>query len=258
MILSPNSTLKEDGIEIKQFYRPLQKEEKPIKIKVFLFNTFKLTSFTSFGEFLCRRMKNEEMPTSTFVVDKFNIWQNTPLEKFISVVLCGTASFNLGAKFINYLLNKYKLNSNQIFLNFDASDFIGQIKNVTVHKIDVWNFIDEELKIKPKVTADLYRNGKWNEGEGFIEKVKVKVNIGKLKYRIFTRDQWSDWVSNGEEIGIENYYIKGFQFQYVDDKYTLFYQCKLNNKYTNFKEVCKDKEFKSYIQDLKFEIREVN
>ena len=73
MILSPNSILKEDGIEIKQFYRPLQKEERPTKIKVFLFNTFKLTSLTSFGEFLCRRMKNEEMPTSTFVVDRFNI-----------------------------------------------------------------------------------------------------------------------------------------------------------------------------------------
>lgn len=74
MILSPIVTSKEGDVRIKHLCRPLQKEERPIQIKVYYFKDFQLTSFTSFGEFICRRMKLEEMPMSTFVVDKYWIW----------------------------------------------------------------------------------------------------------------------------------------------------------------------------------------
>lgn len=260
MILSPVATFKEDEITIYQFYHPLEKETKPEKIKVFLFNTFKLTSLTSFGEFLCRRMYYNETPKSTFVIDKFNIWQNQPLDKNISIVLCGTESFGLGSKFINFLLKKFKLNKDIIFLNFEDSDFIKKINNVTFNKKELKTFILENLKITPKVTVDIFKKGQWNtdDTDSFIEKIKIKVNIGQIKYRVFTKGKWQNWVNNNEETGIENYYIKGFQFQYIDDNYTLFYQCKINNKYTNLKETCKDKEFKYYIQDIKMELREVN
>lgn len=248
MILSPKAVFKEDDITINQFYYPLKKEIKPEKIKIFLFDTFKLNSLTSFGEFLCRRMHYKDMPQSTFVVDKFNIWQNCPLNKDTSIVLCGTESFSMASKFIRFLLSKFKLGIDQVFVNFDNFNFINSINNTTFTKIKYELFLEEDEKITPKVTVDLKRKDK------FIEKVRIKTNIGKLKYRVFVKGQWLNWVDNGEETGIDDYYIKGFQFQYVDDRYTLLYQCKLNGKYTKYKEICKDKEFKFYIEDLKFKL----
>lgn len=258
MILSPIVTSKEGDIRIKHLCHPLQKEERPIQIKVYCFKDFQLTSFTSFGEFICRRMKLEEMPMSTFVVDKYWIWQNMPIDKITTIVLCGKNSFSLGQRLLQFLLNKFKLGIDQVFLNFFEEDFIKGINNITFHKIDYEMFFKELNKINPVITTHFYRKGKWEkEGEGPIEKIKININIGDLKYRVFTRGKWTKWVNNGEEVGIEDYYIKGFQFQYTNKEYILYYQYKLNNKYSDFKDICRDKEFKSYIQDLKFKLEEV-
>lgn len=196
---------------------------------------------------------------STFVVDKYWIWQNMPIDKITTIVLCGKNSFSLGQRLLQFLLNKFKLGIDQVFLNFFENDFIKGINNITFHKIDYEMFFKELNKINPVITTYFYRKGKWEkEGEGPIEKIKININIGDLKYRVFTRGKWTKWVNNGEEVGIEDYYIKGFQFQYTNKEYILYYQYKLNNKYSDFKDICRDKEFKSYIQDLKFELREVD
>ena len=80
---------------------------------------------------------------STFVVDKYWIWQNIPIDKITTIVLCGKNSFSLGQRLLQFLLNKFKLGIDQVFLNFFEEDFIKGINNITFHKIDYEMFFKE-------------------------------------------------------------------------------------------------------------------
>lgn len=267
MLISPKNFEYQNGLKINNYKLDNSEPMKPVRIEVFLFEKIKLNSYTSQAEFFCRRALFNEIETPSFFVDRFAAWSLLELKRTIRIIILGEESKTNALKLIKFLCNKYKIPFSQLTLNFFDLDFIKSLLKIEEEKkIDKSSFLSlinagaPAQEISFKLTFKTYLKGKWQdpiEGEP-LELISLKVNQGELKYRVYTRNNWTQWIDqNSQYAGIKGYPIKGFQYIFNHPKYNLSYCCTfINGEESQWQSKMLENPYNRQISNFKFKIEE--